>query len=73
MSASGEILIAGAGIGGLTLALALQQKGIACRVFESAPQMMKRPIGTVQAKSAVTVAVTVPSATTFGVNSASAI
>ena len=42
---SGEILIAGAGIGGLTLALALQQKGIACRVFEAAPQMKAVGVG----------------------------
>ena len=38
-----EILIVGAGIGGLTLALSLQRVGIACRVFEAAPQM--RPLG----------------------------
>src|SRR5258706_10958004 len=38
-----EVLIVGGGIGGLTLALALQQKNIACRVFESAPEI--RPVG----------------------------
>ena len=38
-----EILIIGGGIGGLTLALSLQQVGIACRVFEAAPQI--RPLG----------------------------
>ncbi len=38
-----EILIVGAGIGGLTLALSLHRVGIACRVFEAAPQM--RPLG----------------------------
>jgi 2-polyprenyl-6-methoxyphenol hydroxylase-like FAD-dependent oxidoreductase len=38
-----EIIIVGAGIGGLTLGLALQDAGIACRVFESAEQI--RPIG----------------------------
>jgi 5-methylphenazine-1-carboxylate 1-monooxygenase len=32
-----EIAIVGAGIGGLTLALALHQAGIACRVYEAAP------------------------------------
>ena len=42
---SGEILVAGAGIGGLTLALALQQKGIACRVFESAQEMKAVGVG----------------------------
>jgi 5-methylphenazine-1-carboxylate 1-monooxygenase len=38
-----EVIIIGAGIGGLTLALMLQRAGIACRVFEAAPEM--RPIG----------------------------
>lgn len=38
-----DIIIVGAGIGGLTLGLALQQAGLACRVFESAEQI--RPIG----------------------------
>jgi len=38
-----EILIVGGGIGGLTLALLLHQRGIPCRVFESAPQI--RPVG----------------------------
>jgi len=33
----------GGGIGGLTLALSLQQAGIACRVFEAAPDI--RPLG----------------------------
>src|SRR5688572_32792155 len=33
------ILIAGAGIGGLTAALALQQKGFIVRVFEQAPAL----------------------------------
>ena len=37
------IIIIGAGIGGLTLALMLHRAGIACRVFEAAPEM--RPIG----------------------------
>ena len=38
-----EILIAGGGIGGLTLALSLHQAGIACRVFEAAREL--RPLG----------------------------
>ncbi len=38
-----EVLIIGGGIGGLTLALSLQQAGIACRVFEAAPEI--KPLG----------------------------
>jgi 2-polyprenyl-6-methoxyphenol hydroxylase-like FAD-dependent oxidoreductase len=38
-----EVIIVGAGIGGLTLALALHQAKIPCRVFESAPAI--KPIG----------------------------
>ena len=38
-----EILIVGAGIGGLTLALALHARGIACRVFEAVAEV--RPVG----------------------------
>jgi 2-polyprenyl-6-methoxyphenol hydroxylase-like FAD-dependent oxidoreductase len=38
-----EILILGGGIGGLTLALALHQAGIACRVCEAAPEW--KPLG----------------------------
>ena len=37
------VLIVGGGIGGLTLALSLHQAGIACRVFEAAPDI--RPLG----------------------------
>ena len=37
------VLIVGGGIGGLTLALSLDQVGIACRVFEAAPEI--KPLG----------------------------
>ena len=40
-----EILIVGGGIGGLTLALELHRRGIACRVFESAPEIMAVGVG----------------------------
>ena len=38
-----EIAIVGAGIGGLTLALALQRAGIAVRIYEAVPEI--RPLG----------------------------
>ena len=38
-----EVAIVGAGIGGLTLALALHRAGIACRIYEAAAEM--RPLG----------------------------
>jgi 2-polyprenyl-6-methoxyphenol hydroxylase-like FAD-dependent oxidoreductase len=38
-----NIAIAGGGIGGLTLALALHQRGIDCTVYEAVPQL--RPLG----------------------------
>ena len=39
----GAVLIVGGGIGGLTLALSLHEAGIACRVYEAAPET--RPLG----------------------------
>src|SRR5260221_11267751 len=41
----GEVLIVGGGIGGLTLALELHRAGIACRVFESAPEIKAVRVG----------------------------
>src|SRR5262245_22696862 len=38
-----DVMIIGAGIGGLTLGLMLQRAGIACRIFEAAPAL--RPVG----------------------------
>ena len=38
-----DVIIVGAGIGGLTLGLALHKCGIPCRIFESAAEI--RPIG----------------------------
>jgi 2-polyprenyl-6-methoxyphenol hydroxylase-like FAD-dependent oxidoreductase len=38
-----DVIIIGGGIGGLTTALALHKAGIACRVYESAPEV--KPIG----------------------------
>jgi len=38
-----DVIIVGGGIGGLTLALKLQRTGIACRVYEAAPEI--KPIG----------------------------
>src|ERR1700730_6490202 len=38
-----EVIIVGAGVGGLTLGLALHQAGIACRIFESVSEI--KPIG----------------------------
>ena len=38
-----RVAIVGAGVGGLTLALCLQDTGIRARVFESSPEI--RPLG----------------------------
>ena len=40
-----EVLIVGAGIGGLTLALELHRRRIACRLFESAPEIKAVGVG----------------------------
>ena len=41
--AADNVIVVGAGIGGLTLGLALHEAGIPCRIFEAAPEI--RPIG----------------------------
>jgi len=41
----GMIAIIGAGIGGLTLALALHRAGLPCRVFESTPEILPLGVG----------------------------
>jgi 5-methylphenazine-1-carboxylate 1-monooxygenase len=40
-----EIAVIGGGIGGLTLALALHEVGIACRVYEAAPEIRALGVG----------------------------
>jgi 5-methylphenazine-1-carboxylate 1-monooxygenase len=42
---SNDVLIVGAGIGGLTAALELQARGIACRLYESAPEIRAVGVG----------------------------
>ncbi|MGK8209360.1 flavin-dependent oxidoreductase [Burkholderia cenocepacia] len=38
-----DVIVVGGGIGGLTLALALHEKGVRCRVFEAVPRL--KPLG----------------------------
>ena len=40
-----DIAIVGGGIGGLALALALHQRGLACRVYESAAEVKELGVG----------------------------
>src|SRR5690348_15587543 len=40
-----EVLIIGGGIGGLTLGLMLHRAGIACRIFEAAPELKAVGVG----------------------------
>ena len=40
-----DIAIVGGGIGGLTLALALHERGIPCRVYEGAPEVKELGVG----------------------------
>ena len=40
-----DVIIVGAGIGGLTLGLALHAAGIPCRIFESAPEIKAIGVG----------------------------
>src|SRR5512144_520220 len=40
-----DIVIIGAGIGGLTLALSLHHAGIPCRIYESAPEIKAVGVG----------------------------
>ncbi|HET9093080.1 MAG TPA: flavin-dependent oxidoreductase [Acidimicrobiales bacterium] len=45
MSSDGEVAIVGGGIGGLTLALELEHRGIGCRVYEAAPAITATGVG----------------------------
>jgi salicylate hydroxylase len=40
-----ELAIVGGGIGGLTLALALERRGVACCVFEQSPDFAEEGVG----------------------------
>ncbi|MBX6319922.1 flavin-dependent oxidoreductase [Pigmentiphaga sp.] len=45
MSRKEDVVIIGAGIGGLTLALSLHQAGIACRIYEAVPELKALGVG----------------------------
>ena len=45
MTSPHPILIAGGGIGGLSLALALNQRGLACEVYETVPEVKELGVG----------------------------
>jgi 2-polyprenyl-6-methoxyphenol hydroxylase-like FAD-dependent oxidoreductase len=53
MRLDGPVLIVGAGIGGLTLACALAQRGFECRVFERAPELAPAGAGILVQTSAL--------------------
>ena len=40
-----DVVIVGAGIGGLTLALALEHAGIGCRIYEAAAELQPLGVG----------------------------
>jgi 2-polyprenyl-6-methoxyphenol hydroxylase-like FAD-dependent oxidoreductase len=40
-----EVIVVGAGIGGLTLGIALHQAGIPCRIFESVAELRTVGVG----------------------------
>ena len=50
-----KITIIGAGIGGLTTAIALEQKGFEVEIFESFPEMKRMGAGIVLANNAMSV------------------
>jgi 2-polyprenyl-6-methoxyphenol hydroxylase-like FAD-dependent oxidoreductase len=45
VSSHGDVAIVGGGIGGLTLALELEDRGIGCRVYEAAPAITATGVG----------------------------
>lgn len=45
MADSEDVIIVGGGVGGLTLALALHERGISCRVFEAVPRVTQVGVG----------------------------